>query len=192
MKYNKLIYLLLFMAILGTTSIASAATEATWNDISFTVPDGYNTGTPGADKIAMVKGGDRIIIANFDEEGFNELQEESELKSNETFNMNDLDVNELQFETESGTKYLFLFSKNDQDYQISFFEPAPADDEDEDEDSEDDSEADEEEQDDDAADNETDDSDEESEDADAEDEEETFDINDSENPVNVIINSLKF
>ncbi len=172
MKLNKLIYVLLFIAILGTTSVASAVTEETWNDVSFTVPDGYNTGTPSAEKVSMVSNGDRILLQYFDEDGLNELIEESELKSNETFNMNDLEINQLEFETESGTKYLFLFSKDDKDYQISYFQPAPADEE---EDATDES-----------ADSEE--TSEESDDA----QEDTFDINDAENPVNILINSLKF
>lgn len=213
MKLNKLVYLVLFIAILGTTSVATAATEATWNDITFTVPDGFNTGTPGADKIAMVNGGDRILLETFDEDGLNELLEESELKGNDTFNMNDLEVTQLQFKTDSGTKLLFLFSQDDNDYQISYFVPDPVDEDEEDEDdadaddesedeesdddeSEDDKEADEDEEDD-ADDEEADDEseDEEDEDSEDEDDEETeidFDINDPENPVNVLINSLKF
>jgi hypothetical protein len=192
MKFNKLIYLLLFIAILGTTSVASAATEATWNDISFTVPDGYNTGTPSPDKIAMVNGGNRILLETFDEEGLNELQKESELKSNTTFNMNDLDITELQFETETGTKYLFLFTKNDQNYQISYFEPAPADEEEEESE---DTQEETNETEDNATDNANDTAEETNETAEEDSEENsesTFDINDTANPVNVLINSLKF
>ncbi|RAP46215.1 MAG: hypothetical protein BZ136_07790 [Methanosphaera sp. rholeuAM74] len=131
MNTKKLFSITLIFVILASTSVVFATDDIDWNGISFTVPDGFSTGTPGADKIGMMYGKQSIVLENHSDEKFNELKEESEPKENKTYKIDDTEVTEYVFERELANVHFLTFTKDGKQYDIIYKDITATDEEEE-------------------------------------------------------------
>lgn len=196
MNTKKLFSITLIFVILASTSVVFATDDIDWNGISFTVPDGFSTGTPGADKIGMMYGKQSIVLENHSDEKFNELKQESEPKENKTYKIDDTEVTEYVFERELANVHFLTFTKDGKQYDI-IYKDITATDEEEEEPTEDNATENNTTEDnttqnntteDNATDTNTTDENATQEDKASED---TFNVTSDDNPVNIIIKSIK-
>ena len=133
MKFNKsIISILMLFAVLSTMTVAFAADQS-WNDATYTIPDGFSVGTPGVQKIGMMDGKQSVILEKLNESRLDELKEASKPVDEKTYKIENTDVTETVFDTETGKLHFLKFAKDGQDFDLVYEEfigeeeEAPAD-----------------------------------------------------------------
>ena len=122
MKFNKsIISILMLFAILSTMTAAFAADQS-WNDVTYTIPDGFSVGTPGVQKIGMMDGKQSVILEKLNESRLDELKEASKPVDEKTYKIEDTDVTETVFDTETGKLHFLKFAKDGQDFDLVYEE----------------------------------------------------------------------
>lgn len=202
MKFNKTIISTFMIFVILLTMSAAFAADQDWNDYKFSIPDGFSVGTPGVEKVGMMDGKQSVILEKYNESRLEELKGESEPSDELTYKIEDTDISETVFDTETGKAHFLKFNKDGQDFDLVYEEfigedeedDEDADDESEDDESEDDSEDDESDDnstDDNSTDDAEDDSEDDSEDDEDDDEDDdSFDASSPDSPANLIIRSL--
>ena len=112
LKFNKsIISILMLFAVLSTMTVAFAADQS-WNDATYTIPDGFSVGTPGVQKIGMMDGKQSVILEKLNESRLDELKEASKPVDEKTYKIENTDVTETVFDTETGKLHFLKFAKD--------------------------------------------------------------------------------
>ena len=113
--------ILLLFVVLSTLSVAFAA-DQNWNDNTFTIPDGFSVGTPGLHKIGMMDGKQSVILEEFNESRIEDLKSESKPVDEKTYKIEETDVTETVFDTETGKIHFLKFAKEGKDFDLVYEE----------------------------------------------------------------------
>ena len=111
----------MLFVVLSTVSTAFAADQS-WNDLTFTIPDGFSVGTPGVQKIGMMDGKQSVILEKFNESRLDELKEASAPVNEKTYKIEDTDVKETVFDTDNGKLHFLKFTKDGKEFDLVYEE----------------------------------------------------------------------